>query len=274
MNAPTNNPTIVAVGECTLDDYVLQGETHVGGIALNFAVHAARCGARASLVSRVGNDGLAGVRTALTANGVSDEHLVTDHSAPTARQRIHILPDGERSFPAGGFTFGSMQGFLPDAQAAAHIAIQDAVACPCYTQALPLFNHVMRLPITGLRIADFSDLSDFGRDPGVVARHAPALAVAFVGGDNAHEPALQEIARAGNCVIVLTLGAQGSIGFEHEARHVQPAVAVERTVDTTGCGDAFQAAFIVSWLRQRNVPAALAAGAAHAATVARHRGAF
>jgi sugar/nucleoside kinase (ribokinase family) len=46
-----------------------------------------------------------------------------------------------------------------------------------------------------------------------------------------------------------------------------------RVVDTTGAGDAFDAAFLVEWLRTRDVEAALHAGNRLGAWVARHLGA-
>jgi sugar/nucleoside kinase (ribokinase family) len=44
-------------------------------------------------------------------------------------------------------------------------------------------------------------------------------------------------------------------------------------VDTTGAGDAFDAAFLVEWLRSRDVEAALRAGNQLGAHVASHLGA-
>jgi len=41
----------------------------------------------------------------------------------------------------------------------------------------------------------------------------------------------------------------------------QTAFSVEKVVDTTGCGDAFQAAFTFEYYKSRNVSAALLAGA-------------
>jgi sugar/nucleoside kinase (ribokinase family) len=46
-----------------------------------------------------------------------------------------------------------------------------------------------------------------------------------------------------------------------------------KVVDTTGAGDAFDAAFVVEWLASRNVEAALQAGNRLGAHVAGHLGA-
>ncbi len=270
----SSTPSIVSIGECTLDDYFLQGETHVGGIALNFAVHAARAGARSALVSRVGTDGDAQVRAALRENGVDAAHVSVDASQPTACQRIALHADGERVFPPGGYTFGAMHGFLPDAAALRFIATHDALACPCYTQALPLFRHMLSQPFAGTRMADFSDLADFDHDVSFIAKHAPALGIAFVGADAALAEPMRQLSLHTDCLLVLTLGARGSLAFVHGARVYQEAMGIPQVQDTTGCGDAFQAAFAVQWLRNGDVQASLATGAAQAARVAAIKGAF
>ena len=55
---------------------------------------------------------------------------------------------------------------------------------------------------------------------------------------------------------------------------MQPAVDVKKIVDTTGCGDAFQAAFTVSYFKDGDIRKALKAAAQQAAKVIQHYGAF
>jgi fructoselysine 6-kinase len=76
-------------------------------------------------------------------------------------------------------------------------------------------------------------------------------------------------------MLVITHGAEGSTALLNGHRYSEPAVAVpsEEQVDTTGCGDAFQAAFVVEYLRRRDIAAALRTGALRAAQVIRHLGA-
>ena len=54
----------------------------------------------------------------------------------------------------------------------------------------------------------------------------------------------------------------------------QAALEVDNLIDTTGCGDAFQAAFTVSYFRDGDIAAALFRGANQAARVLKHFGAF
>ena len=60
--------------------------------------------------------------------------------------------------------------------------------------------------------------------------------------------------------IVATLGAKGSIAYYKNKTYYQKAIEVEKIVDTTGCGDSFQAAFSIEWLKTKDVNQALKAG--------------
>ncbi|MGD9210986.1 MAG: PfkB family carbohydrate kinase [Desulfobacteraceae bacterium] len=47
-------------------------------------------------------------------------------------------------------------------------------------------------------------------------------------------------------LIVLTLGSDGSIAFYGSKSYQQRTLITNNVVDTTGCGDAFQAGFVSS----------------------------
>src|SRR5690242_16188678 len=106
---------IVAVGECTRDSYPALGVERVGGISLNFAVHAGACGApNVALVTCTGTDcwGPA-VRSALARAGVDSSHVHT-RDGDTASQVIELAADGERRFPPGGYNPGVLSAFELD----------------------------------------------------------------------------------------------------------------------------------------------------------------
>jgi sugar/nucleoside kinase (ribokinase family) len=73
--------------------------------------------------------------------------------------------------------------------------------------------------------------------------------------------------------LVMTRGADGSIGVEAGEQVAVPAAPVEKVVDTTGAGDQFAAGFIVARCRGRSLRESLEAGAAAAAEVISHYGA-
>jgi sugar/nucleoside kinase (ribokinase family) len=62
-------------------------------------------------------------------------------------------------------------------------------------------------------------------------------------------------------LIVLTLGKSGSMAFHNGRVYNQPALEIEKVIDTTGCGDAFQAAFTAEYYISGDIDAALLCGA-------------
>jgi ribokinase len=80
------------------------------------------------------------------------------------------------------------------------------------------------------------------------------------------------LGRVGKAVVV-TLGAEGAMLFEHHRPpHHQATFAVE-VVDTTGAGDAFTGAFAARWARTGDARAALTWGLAAGARACASRGA-
>jgi len=88
------------------------------------------------------------------------------------------------------------------------------------------------------------------------------------------ETVFAELAAQCRTVLVLTLGAGGSVAFRGRERWRQPALPLARVVDTTGCGDAFQAAFLSCWLKSQDPAASLRAGAEAGRDCATHLGAL
>ncbi|MCW1968078.1 MAG: PfkB family carbohydrate kinase [Anaerolineae bacterium] len=264
---------IISVGECTLDRYLQQNQVRIGGISLNFAIHAKRSGAESvAFISRVGKADEAMIRAKLADEGLDDSHIyATD--GPTAHQDIILTATGERIFPPGGYDFGCMAGFALNAADITHIQQYDVLACALFRQTQPLFEQVMQLPFAGWRVADFLDLSDFGGDVGVLARHLARLNIAFVSGHEAQLASFTALSTAHpHNAIVVTMGEHGSVAIVNGRMYRQPALPVPVT-DTTGCGDAFQAAFTVAYYHSHDAALALLRGAEQAAKVAQQLGA-
>jgi fructoselysine 6-kinase len=85
--------------------------------------------------------------------------------------------------------------------------------------------------------------------------------VAFFGGTPDMADDLSRLAMGRKGIVVLTLGAEGSKAFVNDQVYRQTALPVDKVIDTTGCGDAFQAAFNYEYYKSRNVIKALQAGA-------------
>lgn len=268
---------VAAVGECTLDRYLEAGAERVGGISLNFAVSARRAGADdVALVSSTGTDaGDVAIRTWLTRAGVSTRQL---HQLPgkTASQLIQIAAGGERVFPAGGYDPGVLRDFRLDDTDLECIRQADIVAVPLFRELAALVDVVVPDPARrGLLVGDLLDGSELGRDLRGLDTLLGAFDILFLSGDLAAAERLQPRSERSGTLLVITHGAEGSTALLNGHRYAEPAVLVpiEERVDTTGCGDAFQAAFVVEYFRRRDIPAALKAGALRASRVIRHLGA-
>jgi fructoselysine 6-kinase len=269
--------TIVAVGECTRDRYAALGVERVGGISLNFAVHARACGApNVALVTCTGTDEWGpAVRSALARAGVDSSH-VHSREGDTASQLIELDADGERRFPPGGYNPAVLSAFALDPDDLAFIGGHDVVAVPYFRQVAHLFGPAMQAARPDAsRVADLLDGEDLGPDFRGIDAVLDIVDVAFIsGGDDAVER-LASRSLPTRTLIVVTHGARGCSALVTGRRLFEPAspVPADEQVDTTGCGDAFQAAFTVAWTGGASIQDALRAGSQRAAAVVRYLGA-
>ena len=93
-------------------------------------------------------------------------------------------------------------------------------------------------------------------------------------GDGALIDELERIARRQEQLLVVTLGAEGSLALGGDRRVVCPAVMVPHVVDTTGAGDTFAAGFLREYWVSRDAARSLARGAEEAAAAVQRVGAF
>jgi fructoselysine 6-kinase len=264
---------VVSVGEITIDDYLDLNRQYVGGISLNFAVHCKRSGAEnVSLVSRVGRDNSDRILKKLAEESI-DSSRVQVFDGTTAKQEIVLNADGDRIFPPGGYHSGVLEGYQLNKDEVNFIQQHNLLASPLFRQLETLFFQTLEFPFNGWRVADFLDLSDYNKDICRMEQIIDRLSIAFVSGDHNLVESLRPLSRTTRCLIVITLGADGSVALVNGEPVYQRSLEVSNVVDSTGCGDAFQAAFTVSYCNDHNVSRALQNGAQHAARVLQHFGA-
>jgi fructoselysine 6-kinase len=265
---------IVSVGESTIDRYVDLNRDFVGGISLNFAVHCKRLGTESvSLMSCIGNDQSERILNTLRREQIETKH-VRIRNGQTATQEIRLALGGERFFPRGGYNGGVLHGYLLDETEVHFLRNFDVVSCALFRQLEPLFWKVTESPSFGWKVADFSDLADYNYSIQTIEVFAKRVKIAFVSGNNELVEQLRPLSRKAPCLIVVTLGSEGSVALEHGDPIFQPAIKVEKALDSTGCGDAFQAAFTISYWRDRDIRRALESAAKYSASVLQHYGAI
>jgi fructoselysine 6-kinase len=238
------------------DVYENRCETRVGGNAVNYLTRCRRLGvARCSFVGAVGDDEAGrAVAHHLAREGIDGSHLRV-LSGRTASNRIHVGADGERRFLPDSWESGVYGTF--------RLSEDDwsfALGHDLWTMASvdPSFAEMLRRRTPRQTVSvDFLDTGDLAG----MERALERVDLVFASGDDGLADGMRALARRTGKLLVTTLGAGGSVTFQGEEVVRQPALAVAEVVDTTGCGDAFQAAFAVSWLERHRLRDALLAGA-------------
>lgn len=268
---------ITGVGDCGVDRYVNLGRDRPGGITLNFAVNARRlfpASDTVGVVTALGTDAEAGlVRRAIQYFGL--EACPATIEGKTSIQYIDRHASGEKVFVR--YEEGVLGDYRVGPRERAVIAGSDVLMAVVYSQIEGFFDSVMESPSRGLRAVDFGDLADVTGGVGIAERYLERFHVGFFGLASADVELirrLERLARRSGRVIVVTLGADGSLAFEGDERITCPAEPVARVVDTTGAGDAFAAGFLREYCDSRRAGDSLAAGAREAAAAVQRLGAF
>jgi len=275
--------TILCAGE-TLWDVLPDGE-FLGGAPLNVASHAARLGAHAMLVTRLGSD--ARGRLALqqaAAHGVDLGLVQVDATLPTGEARAVLDASGSANYEfldpaawdaleataaslaaardADAFVYGT----LGQRDARAHAAIAQLAAAARWRVFDPNLRapHIDRgLCEAGLRGAGLVKLNE----------QECRVFAGWFGGGSDPEPLWKTLsARFDIASLCVTLGAAGARLHWQGQWYAQAGVAT-RVADTVGAGDAFLAMLVCELLARHDPAASLARAARLAAFVASQPGA-
>ena len=250
-----------------------------GGAAANVAVWARRLGADVTLVGKLGDDTLGTLMHAhLRVEGVGD-HLITVPGGLSTRVGILVSADGEHSFVIDHtkvlrFEDGDAPPRLVDGADAVFFNGYDIFLAQSTSFLAPLLDDARArgVPIV-FDPSSFALIEAFGRDRLMAGVGPLDLLIAndaeadVLRGDGP-PGVLDAYAR----LAVVKEGAGGASAYGRGAAWHAPARPVA-VVDTTGAGDAFDAAFMVQWLTTGDVDAALRAGNRLGAHVAAHLGA-
>lgn len=258
---------LVAMTICCADIYPDSGQVFIGGNSLNFATQCVkRKIEKVSVLGAIGNDRYGTlIKNHLMKLGIDNTHLyVID--GDTATNKIYINDAGDRFFKTDSWNGGVYQLFRLSNEDWEFVYSHDVMTIPCLD---PNFNEVLskKQPLIKL-VVDFLDIHDLD----FIVKALPVIDIGFVSGDKALVEALKPVARQLNTLIVITLGAAGSVAIEGDQEYYQPAIPVKNVVDTTGCGDAYQAAFVVSYFENRNIKEAMEKGSYAASQVLGHMG--
>ena len=250
-----------------------------GGAAANVAVWAHRLGAEVALVGKVGDDTLGTLMLAhLRSEGVAQQ-VITVSGGLSTRVGILVSADGEHSFVIDHtkvlrFDEGDVPSSLLDSADAVFFNGYDIFLARSTAFLEPLLAEARRRAIpVAFDASSFALIEAYGVER--LLRGLGPLDMLFANDAEAEvlrgdHPLAALTSRA--ALVVVKRGADGALARTATAEWSAGAERVS-VVDTTGAGDAFDAAFLVEYLRTRDVEAALLAGNRLGAWVAAHLGA-
>lgn len=252
-----------------------------GGKGANQAVAAAKLGAHALFVAKLGDDGFGDATLAALARaGVDTRHVGRVAGVASGVATILVEPSGENRIVIAKGANDHLRPADIDAAAAdlkdcRLIVLQLEVPLDTVYHAIA-FGVAHGVPVLLNPAPARSDL-DPARLAGVRFFVPNETELASLTGCSVNSPADAEaaarllIARGVRCVIV-TLGARGALLVTAQTATLIDPVPVT-PVDTTGAGDAFIGAFARVFAESGDVPAALRVAARYAADSITRRGA-
>lgn len=259
-----------------------------GGKASNQAVGVARLGARAALVSAVGADALgADARPFWDAEHVDHANVITVRDAATMVGTILVEPDGEnRIIVSPGaldhLTAADVRAASSTVTASDLVLISQEVPAEIVLEALKVAHEngvrTQLNPAPGRALPAGTEhlvdvLTPNASEARLLAGLPPADDHADAASDQREADRLLDALRAvySGAVLVLTRGRHGAVVDDGSQRFAVPAPTGVVAVDTTGAGDAFNAALAVGLVEGRPVADAVRLGvAAGAFAVTRH----
>jgi sugar/nucleoside kinase (ribokinase family) len=259
--------SVAAFSVATVDYYPQQGKHYPGGNALNQAVRFAQMGLHSAFVGALGADVPGDQITALLASESVDVSHVHRIRGRTATNQIVVDESGERFGVEGAWKGGVYEGYELSASDWTFLEGFDVWSthanCPSYAEALERKRDRQTMTVDFLHLLDHD----------LLAKSLQMIDIAYIGGTPDMAADLAALAQASpRGIIVLTLGAEGNIAFERDGITRQEALPLDRVIDTTGCGDAFQAGFTARYVQTRDVRASLLAGAELGRAAAQHFG--
>jgi len=263
----TNKFNIIGIGEILWDIY--ENEKYLGGAPANFAIHCQQLGDNGIVVSRVGKDELGDeISNTLLKRRLETNYIQGDSFKPTGSVKVKLDENGKPTFDCTrdvAFDYLAMNADLSQLAKNA-----DAILFGTLAQRSNTTRETIQKFLTqaadAFKIYDIN-LRGWDDQTEAIVNESLALANAIKLNyneldtlRNAQKTAFSEIDFLEYLIesyqlelAALTLGENGCILVKPGELVEQPGIKI-KPIDTTGCGDAFAAAMIHCYLRQKPLP--------------------
>jgi fructoselysine 6-kinase len=252
---------ITALTSCCADLYPELDKIYVGGNSLNFATQCKLSGvSNVSIIGAVGHDRPGElIMHHLDKWDINSTHLYRIEKA-TASNKIFIDKHGDRYFKKDSWNGGAFDAFRLSEDDWKFLEDSDIVAMPAGD---PNLAELLKRRRDQLVIIDFLDY--FKLD--YIEKFIESIDITFISANEEMLDNLHALSIKSGRLIVATLGSKGSVAFDGQSSYFQKAIDVEEIIDSTGCGDAFQAAFSIARCSGANIEKSLLEGALAAKNV-------
>lgn len=252
---------ILALTCCCVDVFPEKNIVNAGGNALNVAVSCSKT--KKADVYLMGNIGIDfyGKKIKETADRFKiNRQKLYEVEGETANNKIYITDEGDRYFKEDSWTNGVLRDFKISESDLKFMKDFDAIATT-YNDQIIVDIADIKSKTTVLFSVDFLDHNPTEE----WCYYFQYVDIFFISGKNEHLHLYKKWSTEYQTLFVATLGVNGSIAYKNGDEYICKAVEVEKVIDTTGCGDSYQGAFIVDYLIKKNVISAMKAGSEAAA---------
>ena len=227
---------IASIGDCCVDVYPKEKKYYLGGTAFNRAVWLTQNGAQVSLVSAVGSDDWGKkYLAACTKLKINTDYL---SKLPGSTSHVNITLNQQKQPRFSAWNLGVLKNFTPESLP----QNQDAMII---TYLKPIKELSDLKPVASFTAVDFCGGSIYSPALKIIEKYLSKIDLAIRSATAAELPPLKQLAKLSGKMVLATLGKNGSILFKGDQEFHQPAM-VAKTQDTTGAGDAFISAFVLT----------------------------
>jgi len=253
---------ITALSNCCVDFFPELDKVYVGGNSLNFANQCKLSGVDdVSIIGAIGKDRFGTlIEQHLDKMNIDRSHLYKINT-PTTSNKIYLSENGERYFKDDSWSGGAFNVFRLSEEDLRFLEITDIIAMPAGDPNLKtLLRNRNQKQLVVIDFLDYHPLI-------IIENMIDNVDISFLSANECMLSDLNDLSVKSGKMIVATLGAEGSVAFWNNSTYFQEAIKVDKIIDTTGCGDAFQAAFSIEWYKSNDIKSALNHGSIAASRV-------